>query len=468
MRKLFYVFNFALLAVFAAAVAVDQKQEWKPYQRGYNRKMAAELKEKLARTTDGKERKALKSEVRRWKWRGLEIKQILVKDLDRVDRCITCHVGMDEFTNPTLANSFDEHPYKAHPDVSGIVKNHPFQKFGCTTCHGGQGIATTAKAAHEGNIVHVGGESLMADEHLLKGTFLQASCAKCHADVENLKGAEVVSLGKKLFDANGCKGCHSVNGVGGVVSVDLGDVADKPGERIAPHDFHLARMPAGHEDISVQNWILAHLIRDPMDFVHNDPEGKYNAEPIAPSGMPPYYLEWKKDEKGFNKEAIALTTYLLSLTHEKIPHTYYRYAPPKPEPKFAGAVEHGKYVFQKYGCAGCHGVGAQQGRRNFNAMGPGQDPENKTVEEMAKGRVPTLPETVGTFTREELKKKIQDGVPSSAVAKYKDAYTDLSGNQRTGPIPALYMPSWKDKIKGAELESLVTYLLSIAKKGEEW
>jgi hypothetical protein len=30
------------------------------------------------------------------------------------------------------------------------------------------------------------------------------------------------------------------------------------------------------------------------------------------------------------------------------------------------------------------------------------------------------------------------------------------------------MPSWKDKIKGEELDDLMTYLFSIADKTEEW
>ena len=50
---------------------------------------------------------------------------------------------------------------------------------------------------------------------------------------------------------------------------------------------------------------------------------------------------------------------------------------------------------------------------------------------------------------EELKDKIAHGVPF--IAK----------NDSKGPTPPLYMPAWKDKIKGQELEDLATYLLSI-------
>jgi hypothetical protein len=76
---------------------------------------------------------------------------------------------------------------------------------------------------------------------------------------------------------------------------------------------------------------------------------------------------------------------------------------------------------------------------------------------MKDGREPTLTEVVGTYTREELKKKIWDGVPPNAIAKFKE----------DGPTPPLYMPAWKAKIKGKELEDLMTYLFSVAEKDEE-
>ncbi|MBI4051361.1 MAG: cytochrome c, partial [Elusimicrobia bacterium] len=402
MRKLFYFFNFSLLAVFIAAVVTDHNREWKKYQRAYYRKTAQK--------------------------RPLEIKQILVKDLNRVDRCITCHVAMDEFTNPSLTSDIPDNPYKAHPDLPGLVKNHPFQKYGCTTCHAGQGLATTVEEAHhkvtEGHVV-------VWEHPILKQPYIQASCVKCHADFEKLHGAEVAALGKNLFDKHGCIGCHQIKGEGGVISVDLGDIADKPLARIAPHSFELAGVHP--ENYGVQAWIEAHMTKDPISFIPNDPKAEFNTEPIAPSGMPPYYKELKESE------AKAITTYLLSMSNRPIPRDYYVYTPPKPAPKFSGAVEHGKYVYHKYGCQACHGLEAKKGRRNFNALGPGQDSSKPwDIAEMAKGIEPTLIDVVGTYTREELKKKVQDGVPASAIAKFNPE----------GPIPPLYMPSWKEKIKG--------------------
>ena len=433
-KKLFVWGNVALVVLLVLSVIRDQSGEWKKYQKTYYQLEAKELETKLAATTDETEKESLKKQIRAKEHAGLEIKQFIVKDLGRIDRCVTCHVGMDPLFNPTLTNNFTEQPYKAHP--GDFLKTHSPTKYGCTVCHQGQGLATTVKDAH--------GFVEAWEKPMLGHPFIQASCAKCHQNFESLPGAEVAAAGRGLFVKNGCYGCHAVKGWGGVISEDLGEVADKPLARIDPAAFAANGLP--RERWSAQSWITLHLTKDPMSFVPGDPEGHMSA-PISPSGMPPFYLELKEDE------AKAITTYLLSLTAEKesLPHKFFVDVPVKPEPAFKSATEHGKFVFQKFGCAGCHGVEAKAGRRNFNALGPNQT-------KMEDGREPTLPDTVGTFTRDELRAKIQNGVPSVSINKFK---TD-------GPTPPLYMPSWKEKIKGQELEDLISYLLSIAKKTEEW
>ena len=111
------------------------------------------LDKQAAAEKDPKKAADIKAAARRMRHSPMEIKQIIVADLGRFDRCVTCHVGMDEYTNPTLKNDFKEHPYKAHPKVDVLAKNHPFQKYGCTVCHQGQGLATTVDAAH-GKVKH--------------------------------------------------------------------------------------------------------------------------------------------------------------------------------------------------------------------------------------------------------------------------------------------------------------------------
>src|SRR3954468_12976176 len=126
-RKIFFWGNVALFLLIVAAIGKDLFREWMPYQRKYrDLQAAAEPSKETRKMIAG---------------RPIEIKQTILTDLGQVDRCITCHQGMDSIATPTLANDFKENPYKAHP--GDFLKNHPPDKFGCVICHAGQGLATT-------------------------------------------------------------------------------------------------------------------------------------------------------------------------------------------------------------------------------------------------------------------------------------------------------------------------------------
>ncbi len=433
-RTLFYVLNFALLGLLVVAAIQDGDREWKDYQKEYFSLETERLKGELAKADSPKLKKSLEEQIAALRWRRPAIKQIMANDLGRFDRCVTCHMGMDPLANPTLTTPYKGHPYQTR-DIKEH-KTHTIMKFGCTSCHSGQGLATTAEDAH-GFVEHW-------EEPMFKGGYIQASCVKCHGNFEDIEGTEVAKRGKELFYSLGCVGCHSMNGVGGEISVDLGDIADKPVSRV---DWSNAGLPPHLRNI--QNWIELHFTKDTMEIVPGDPDGHMctagqTCEPTAPSGMPPFFKQLS------GEDARAITTYLMAQTDNKVPSDYFVYAAPKPEPKFASAVKRGAYVFTKYGCAGCHGEDGAQGVRNYNALGTDQ-------KKMEDGVTATLTEIVGTYTREELKEKIQNGVSGAAISKFK----------ADGPTPPLYMPSWEEKIKGRELEDLVTYLLSIAKEDEE-
>ncbi|MFO0758339.1 MAG: c-type cytochrome [Byssovorax sp.] len=63
------------------------------------------------------------------------------RDVDReqVDRCQTCHMGADAgtYTSAAIPKQFRTHPFR-----STLFAAHPVEKFGCTSCHQGQGRAT--------------------------------------------------------------------------------------------------------------------------------------------------------------------------------------------------------------------------------------------------------------------------------------------------------------------------------------
>jgi mono/diheme cytochrome c family protein len=163
-----------------------------------------------------------------------------------------------------------------------------------------------------------------------------------------------------------------------------------------------------------------------MWFSPGDPEAKVNTEPIPPSAMPPYLLP--------EMEANALTAYILGLNRSNIPPQFLVLRPAEAEPTYNSPVEKGRHVYEKFGCTACHGWDGRGGIRNYNS-------ENDVT--------PNLRRAVGSYSREELRHKINEGVP--IVAKLNPH----------GPQPPLYMPAWKSKIKGEDLENMITYLQSI-------
>lgn len=72
-------------------------------------------------------------------------------DLEQVDRCNTCHMGVDSalYTDPSIPATF-----RTHPRRDTLLAAHPVGKFGCTACHQGQGRATS-DLAHSGWVLEV-------------------------------------------------------------------------------------------------------------------------------------------------------------------------------------------------------------------------------------------------------------------------------------------------------------------------
>jgi mono/diheme cytochrome c family protein len=124
----------------------------------------------------------------------IELRQVFLKDLNRVDRCVSCHTGID---NPAFQSA--EQPLTTHP--GNLLESHPVDRFGCTICHEGQGRATNKAEAH--------GRVPFWDEPLLVGDLVQSRCAKCHHESE-VPEAPVLSRGQHLVSALGCAGCHQV------------------------------------------------------------------------------------------------------------------------------------------------------------------------------------------------------------------------------------------------------------------
>jgi len=88
-----------------------------------------------------------------------EIKQVVTKwldfkrdvDIQQVDRCETCHLGVDK---PSYTASDVPREFRTHPRRDLLLASHPTDKFGCTSCHQGQGRATNTEYAHSTMNLH--------------------------------------------------------------------------------------------------------------------------------------------------------------------------------------------------------------------------------------------------------------------------------------------------------------------------
>jgi cytochrome c551/c552 len=143
------------------------------------------------------------------------IKQINNSDMGVVDRCESCHVGIREPAVLTRADMGVKRGNRMVPDeMSGAFTSHPDpdllqihdpDKFGCSPCHGGNGM----------DIAHVE-KAHGHDEHWLwplhrKENF-EAGCQQCHTRDMVLEHAASLTEGKDLYQWRGCVGCHRFEG----------------------------------------------------------------------------------------------------------------------------------------------------------------------------------------------------------------------------------------------------------------
>lgn len=237
-----------------------------------------------------------------------------IQDLNRVDRCITCHLGME---NPYLKDAGQ--PFGAHP--GDVFAHHPPDRYGCTICHGGQGRALNQKAAH----------ALDTDTHwdhpLLSYPYSQSTCGQCHLSVfsenEMLAGTGIFQEGHAIFSREGCLGCHKARGVGGIVGPDLTEQGEK-----TRHEYSFQNIQV---EQTVSNWMKEHF-RDP--------------EMVSPGSQ---MLKIDLPEADLD----ALTTFVLGLAKPDIAFEYFSLEALN---EFKGnRVSMDAEQVYSMACSGCHG-----------------------------------------------------------------------------------------------------------------
>ena len=389
------------------------------------------------------------------------IKQVVLNEFDRnnfdqpvarVDRCQTCHMAINR---PGFEN--EKNPFKTHPRREVLLADnaHPPEKFGCTSCHEGQGAAVNSvKTAH--------GEVDYWEHPLLRGAKVQSSCVSCHLNMQPLEDAPQAAEGQRIFEQIGCTGCHLVKGYEDIPKIgpSLRRISAKldPSWTVRwvenPHKFRpRTRMPNfdfKQDDavaITAFLWSLSKEEGDKWTQAHPEPsgvggnlaaqgktlvesigckgchgfaEGEFtttvgkqhdlvpNLKDIASKVGPRWAYYWVKNPRDYfpqthmpslrlsDQEATAITSYLMTLGNktEPIANVEQQLADPK-------NIKRGEGLVRKYGCFGCHDIAGmeKESRIGVELTTFG----SKKLEELFFGNHTDIPNTWDDWTYNKLK-----------------------------------------------------------------
>ncbi len=262
----------------------------------------------------------------------LQIQQIVVEKLQddfyfakaqKVDRCITCHLGIDQ---KGLEDA--PQPFKTHPKLDLFLSSsspHKMEEFGCTICHGGSGQSVSfTTAAHTPRSkeqaeewrkkYHWAPMEYWADK-MLPLNHIEASCTKCHAGAVDVPQADKLNTGKRLVTEYGCTGCHKVEG--------------------------MDRWKVGPSLLHVQSKLDADWI---VRWLHNPKEFRTSTK------MPRIFdLSNTSDPESMDKNTAAIASIAAYLMKNSDAVTL----SPPPVP---GDPEKGEKLIEQVGCLGCHTV----------------------------------------------------------------------------------------------------------------
>ena len=267
---LFFLSTILLVGIFFVEMYKDSHPEWMTYQRQYYQLLAKITnKPELANST-------------------LSLVQIWNPIMNKPDRCMTCHMGI---AVPAFKTAPE--PFTTHPDLSGYIGKHPFEKFGCTICHDGQGVATKVSEAH--------GFNVSLNYQPKRGAFAEASCLKCHTDLFkpgiNPPMTPFLNLAKKTIVQKGCGSCHTMTqfNLHGVLAPDLSGFGSRTELGFYNvHDFnHVGGLHSERE------WEWEHF-KNPRKISPGIPAFK-----VPPTIMPNFHLT--------DLQTTALTTWVLGL-----------------------------------------------------------------------------------------------------------------------------------------------------------
>ena len=241
-----------------------------------------------------------------------------------VDRCTSCHLGID---NADFEDA--PQPFTTHPRLDLYITSsspHSMDQFGCTSCHAGRARGTTFNSSS-----HTPGSLEQKKEWeekydwekihhwlqpMLPTKYTQASCFTCHESQPIVDGGDKLALGLGLISKSGCNNCHHIESY--------------------PKENN-AGPPLTHLDKKLSKEWVAKWIEDPQAFRYN-------------TWMPHFFhQDNNSDEESIKRnhmEIYAMTEYLFENGEKKMNNSS----------KFIGDSVNGEKLFSAVGCMGCHQV----------------------------------------------------------------------------------------------------------------
>ncbi|MFQ5962783.1 MAG: multiheme c-type cytochrome [Candidatus Scalinduaceae bacterium] len=146
-RKLFFLFSIMLFLSSYNWIKDAAEPGWKKYQEEYYKGQRKDVEKKLQNEKNIEETEKLKEKLAKLRNPSYEIKQILLKgeyswanqrNGQKVDRCMTCHIDEGKLKESHIT----------------VVKDFPFDIYGCTVCHGGVGRMLDEEHAHHDMYKH--------------------------------------------------------------------------------------------------------------------------------------------------------------------------------------------------------------------------------------------------------------------------------------------------------------------------
>lgn len=395
----FAVSSVVCLVVLAISPVKDYFSEYRHYQTLYQEKL-------LASAGSSKDLKAARAET-------VKIRQIWIPKLNNhVDRCTSCHLGID-----TKSMAKAEQPFREHPPTQHMPGDEA--KFGCVICHRGQGRATSEAEAH--------GDVTDWSSPILPVRFTEASCGTCHQGIQ-VPEAPILSEGRALMHRVGCFGCHVLKGHDQWTSLapDLDGLAKQTypewlrawlanPRSLRPKtwmpNFNLTKkeinalvaylwtrpakatidpayenLPAGDSDNGKK------IFRESMCITCHTLEGRGNgiAPELAGIGSKvnrSWLVAFLANPHAFQPDTL-MPQYnfsrqdLLDLSQYMVDELTDSSAPARTDTSFRplpSLVDEGQKLYQKYGCGGCHKIGGkhEKGKIGPDLTGIGDKPVNR-------------------------------------------------------------------------------------------